>query len=82
MENTHNRAGGTVLPLAHMAKATYYNGTGRPDLALVELDRAEKGNPSDEVFRLRGQILFELNRRDEAAASFDRAIEAGIPVAS
>jgi len=65
------------LPLAHMAKATYYNGTGRPDLALVELDHAEKGNPSDEVYRLRGQILFELNRRGEASASFDRAIEAG-----
>ncbi len=65
------------LPLAHMAKATYYNGTGRPDLALLELAHAEKGNPSDEVFRFRGQILFELNRRDEASASFDRAVEAG-----
>ena len=29
------------------------------------------------AFRLRGQILFDLNRRDDAYASFDRAIAAG-----
>ena len=65
------------LPLAHIAKAILYNGTGRSDLALAELDHAEKANPSDEVHRLRGQILFDLNRRDEAYASFDRAVAAG-----
>ena len=42
------------LPLAHVAMAMIYSGTGRDDFAMRELDQAEALNPSDRIYRHAG----------------------------
>ncbi len=63
------------LPTGHLALGTYYHAVRDLDLALEELEIAERGLPgSGYVLSRRGLILKRQGRWDEALASQERAL--------
>lgn len=56
-------------------RAFLYHLTGRPDAALVDIDHALDFEPRDYVaYALKGVILVDLNKGDEAIAAFRQAL--------
>jgi tetratricopeptide (TPR) repeat protein len=56
-------------------RAFLYHEIGRPDAALVDIDHALTLEPRDYVgYALKGIILVDLNRSDEAIAAFRQAL--------
>jgi tetratricopeptide (TPR) repeat protein len=51
--------------------------TGQYDAALEALDRAARSLPAAELATVRGLVLAEVGRHNDALAAFDQAIEAG-----
>ena len=61
---------------AAINRARAFLSRGEPDAALAELSRVDGADRQPEVERLRGRILHAAGRLDEAAAAFERALDA------
>lgn len=59
----------------HFDRATLYYYRGTPELALNEIDKALEINATAEFYNLKGLILGELGRHEEALKSYQQALQ-------